>query len=150
MCECHEWTPLGGLGSEVELFEQDAVAADITERFNCVPVFLGAELKDKHYKGFCKQFLWPLMHYILPMSPASQAWPFIHTRVIAQLCWLHLREVNTCFFFFFLPTPFFFKLWGLVKKRVKGLVILFLIRVQYTMHVAYPAVHMDWTGLLEQ
>ena len=41
--------------------QQEAVAADITERFNCVPVFLGAELKDKHYKGFCKQFLWPLM-----------------------------------------------------------------------------------------
>jgi trehalose 6-phosphate synthase/phosphatase len=34
-------------------------------------VFLGAELKDKHYKGFCKGFLWPLMHYILPMSPQS-------------------------------------------------------------------------------
>lgn len=63
---------LGGLGSEVELFEQEAVSADILERFNCVPVFLGADLKDKHYKGFCKQFLWPLMHYILPMSPASQ------------------------------------------------------------------------------
>jgi hypothetical protein len=29
----------------VELFEQDAVAADLTARFNCVPVFLGAELK---------------------------------------------------------------------------------------------------------
>lgn len=42
---------LGGLGSEVELFEQDAVAADILERFNCVPVFLGAELKDKYYKA---------------------------------------------------------------------------------------------------
>jgi trehalose 6-phosphate synthase/phosphatase len=62
---------LGGLGSEVELFEQDAVASDIAERFNCVPVFLGAELKDKYYKGFCKQFLWPLMHYILPQSPTS-------------------------------------------------------------------------------
>jgi trehalose 6-phosphate synthase/phosphatase len=64
---------LGGLGSEVELFEQDAVAADISERFNCIPVFLGEELKAKHYKGFCKQFLWPLMHYVLPMSPQSPA-----------------------------------------------------------------------------
>ena len=36
---------VGALGSEVELFEQDAVAADLTARFNCVPVFLGAELK---------------------------------------------------------------------------------------------------------
>ena len=64
---------LGGLGSEVELFEQDAVAADITERFGCIPVFLGEELKAKYYKGFCKQFLWPLMHYVLPMSCASPA-----------------------------------------------------------------------------
>ena len=62
---------IGGLGSEVELFEQDAVAEDLHKNFSCVPVFLGAELKDKHYKGFCKGFLWPLMHYILPMSPQS-------------------------------------------------------------------------------
>jgi len=46
---------LGGLGSEVELFEQDAVAADLTARFNCVPVFLGAELKDKYYKAGLRQ-----------------------------------------------------------------------------------------------
>ena len=59
---------LGGLGSEVEIYEQDSVAADLADRFNCIPVFLGAELKEKHYKGFTKQFLWPLMHYVLPMS----------------------------------------------------------------------------------
>jgi len=64
---------LGGLANEVELFEQDAVATDIGERFNCVPVFLGEELRAKYYKGFCKQFLWPLMHYVLPMSCASPA-----------------------------------------------------------------------------
>jgi trehalose 6-phosphate synthase/phosphatase len=64
---------LGGLGSEVEIYEQDSVAADLADRFNCIPVFLGAELKEKHYKGFCKQFLWPLMHYVLPMSPQSPA-----------------------------------------------------------------------------
>ena len=29
-------------------------------------------VSDKYYNGFCKKFLWPLMHYILPMSPASQ------------------------------------------------------------------------------
>ena len=64
---------LGGLSSEVEIYEQDSVAADLADRFNCIPVFLGAELKEKHYKGFCKQFLWPLMHYVLPMSPQSPA-----------------------------------------------------------------------------
>ena len=64
---------LGGLSSEVEIYEQDSVAADLADRFNCIPVFLGVELKEKHYKGFCKQFLWPLMHYVLPMSPQSPA-----------------------------------------------------------------------------
>ena len=62
---------MGGLGSEVELYEQDAISADLLARFNCVPVFLGAQLKEKFYKGFCKQFLWPLMHYVLPMNPTS-------------------------------------------------------------------------------
>ena len=33
---------VGALGSEVELFEQDAVAADITARFNCVPGACGS------------------------------------------------------------------------------------------------------------
>ena len=62
---------VGGLGSEVELYEQDAVAADLIARFNCAPVFLDAQLKEKFYKGFCKQFMWLLMHYVLPMNPTS-------------------------------------------------------------------------------
>ena len=34
-------------------------------------VYLGAELKEKYYTRFCKQTLWPLMHYLLPLSPSS-------------------------------------------------------------------------------
>ena len=37
----------------------------------CLPVFLEPELRGRFYKGFCKQQLWPLLHYVLPMSPHS-------------------------------------------------------------------------------
>jgi trehalose 6-phosphate synthase/phosphatase len=38
---------------------------------NCYPVFLEQGLKQRFYKGFCKQQLWPLLHYVLPISPYS-------------------------------------------------------------------------------
>ena len=38
---------------------------------NCFPVFLDSDLKQRFYKGFCKEQLWPLLHYVLPMSPYS-------------------------------------------------------------------------------
>lgn len=37
----------------------------------CLPVYLEPELRERFYKGFCKQQLWPLLHYVLPMSPHS-------------------------------------------------------------------------------
>jgi trehalose 6-phosphate synthase/phosphatase len=43
----------------------------LVQEFNCVPVFLGKELKERYYKGFCKLQLWPLFHYNLPLSPLS-------------------------------------------------------------------------------
>lgn len=39
--------------------------------FKCYPVFLSPDLKRRFYKGFCKQQLWPLLHYVLPTSPYS-------------------------------------------------------------------------------
>lgn len=40
-------------------------------KYQCYPVFLEPDLRQKFYKGFCKQQLWPLLHYVLPMSPYS-------------------------------------------------------------------------------
>lgn len=62
---------VGCLPSEVDPIEHDAVTQDLYSRYNCLPVFLGPELKEKYYSGFCKQILWPLMHYLLPMSVTS-------------------------------------------------------------------------------
>lgn len=60
---------VGSLKEEVEPNEQDEVAQTLLETFKCVPAFIPPELFDKFYLGFCKQHLWPLFHYMLPLSP---------------------------------------------------------------------------------
>ncbi|CAO1940398.1 unnamed protein product [Urochloa humidicola] len=47
----------------------DEVAHDLLEGLRCVPTFLPADLRSRFYHGFCKQKLWPLFHYMLPLSP---------------------------------------------------------------------------------
>ncbi|KAJ7542471.1 hypothetical protein O6H91_10G108100 [Diphasiastrum complanatum] len=60
---------VGCLNVEVENGEQDEVAAKLIEDFNCTPAFLPPDLRSRFYHGFCKQQLWPLFHYTLPLSP---------------------------------------------------------------------------------
>ena len=43
----------------------------LSHTFHPSVFFDASELKEKFYKGFCKQQLWPLLHYILPVSPVS-------------------------------------------------------------------------------
>ncbi|KXZ45849.1 hypothetical protein GPECTOR_50g643 [Gonium pectorale] len=62
---------VGSLPVEVATDEQDAVAAELRRLYNCCPVFMDKEVRDKFYKGCCKQQMWPLFHYVLPMSPES-------------------------------------------------------------------------------
>ncbi|CAL5223978.1 g6589 [Coccomyxa viridis] len=62
---------VGCLPVELDPDDQDEAALELYTQFNCCVVFLGAELKEKYYKGFCKQQLWPLFHYLLPLSPNS-------------------------------------------------------------------------------
>lgn len=60
---------IGGLKEEIDPDEQDDVAQTLLDSFKCVPAFLPPELFSKFYHGFCKQHLWPLFHYMLPLSP---------------------------------------------------------------------------------
>ncbi|KHN06692.1 Alpha,alpha-trehalose-phosphate synthase [UDP-forming] 5 [Glycine soja] len=60
---------IGCLKEEIEPSEQDDVALYLLDTFKCVPTFLPPELFSKFYHGFCKQHLWPLFHYMLPLSP---------------------------------------------------------------------------------
>ncbi|CAN1321027.1 Probable alpha,alpha-trehalose-phosphate synthase [UDP-forming] 10 [Linum perenne] len=64
-----EFVYVGSLKVDVDASEQEEVAQRLLEDFNCVPTFLPQELLKKFYLGFCKQQLWPLFHYMLPMCP---------------------------------------------------------------------------------
>lgn len=60
---------VGCLKEDVHPNEQDEVSQILLETFKCVPTFLPPELFTRYYHGFCKQQLWPLFHYMLPLSP---------------------------------------------------------------------------------
>ncbi|GER32259.1 trehalose phosphate synthase [Striga asiatica] len=58
---------VGSLKAEIEAHEQEEVAQRLLDDFKCVPTFLPPEIQKNFYYGFCKQQLWPLFHYMLPM-----------------------------------------------------------------------------------
>ncbi|XP_010510971.1 PREDICTED: probable alpha,alpha-trehalose-phosphate synthase [UDP-forming] 10 [Camelina sativa] len=60
---------VGSLKTHVDVCEQDEVSHNLFEEFNCVATFLPQDVHKKFYLGFCKQQLWPLFHYMLPMCP---------------------------------------------------------------------------------
>ncbi|KAI3796290.1 hypothetical protein L1987_38957 [Smallanthus sonchifolius] len=60
---------VGCLKEEIPLTDQDDVSQTLLETFKCVPTFLPQDLFTRFYHGFCKQHLWPLFHYMLPLSP---------------------------------------------------------------------------------
>lgn len=60
---------VGCLSVEIDPKEQDVVAATLLGSFNCVPAFCHSDLRRRYYHGFCKQQLWPLFHYMLPLTP---------------------------------------------------------------------------------
>ncbi|KAM7252282.1 hypothetical protein ACFE04_024165 [Oxalis oulophora] len=60
---------VGSIKADIDASEQEEVAKKLLEDFNCVPTFLPQDLQKKFYLGFCKQQLWPLFHYMLPMCP---------------------------------------------------------------------------------
>lgn len=59
---------VGCLYADIELTHQEEIAATLLEKFNCLPVFVPSDLKHKYLDGFCKHQLWPLFHYMLPIT----------------------------------------------------------------------------------
>ncbi|KAL8535849.1 hypothetical protein ACS0TY_011477 [Phlomoides rotata] len=64
-----EFIYVGCLKEDIHPNDQDEVSQILLETFKCVPTFLPPDLYSKYYHGFCKQQLWPLFHYMLPLSP---------------------------------------------------------------------------------
>ncbi|ERM93894.1 hypothetical protein AMTR_s00137p00018220 [Amborella trichopoda] len=59
---------VGCLRVEISPNEQDDIAQFLLKEFRCVPTFLTAETHSKFYHGFCKHYLWPLFHSLLPIT----------------------------------------------------------------------------------
>ncbi|KAL6191521.1 hypothetical protein ACLB2K_037911 [Fragaria x ananassa] len=57
-------------GAEIDPCVQDDVALVLLHEFHCVPCFLPMEILNKFYHCFYKHYLWPLFHYMLPMTPS--------------------------------------------------------------------------------
>nr|XP_029121400.1 alpha,alpha-trehalose-phosphate synthase [UDP-forming] 6 isoform X2 [Elaeis guineensis] len=64
-----EFIYVGCLRDEIPPADQDEVSQILLDTFKCVPAFLPPDLLARFYHGFCKQQLWPLFHYMLPLSP---------------------------------------------------------------------------------
>ncbi|KDP34244.1 hypothetical protein JCGZ_07815 [Jatropha curcas] len=64
---------IGTLKAEIENKDQESVSQFLFEKFGCLPVFLNPDLQYKFYHGFCKHYLWPLFHYMLPISSSDGA-----------------------------------------------------------------------------
>ncbi|KAL7590344.1 probable alpha,alpha-trehalose-phosphate synthase [UDP-forming] 11 [Lactuca sativa] len=59
---------VGSLPADIDPSEQEEVAQTLLDKFRCVPTFLSLEIQNKFYHGFCKHYLWPLFHYMLPVT----------------------------------------------------------------------------------
>ncbi|OIW20083.1 hypothetical protein TanjilG_00574 [Lupinus angustifolius] len=81
---------VGSLKVDIDVSEQEEVAAQLLEDFNCVPTFIPPDLMEKFYDGFCKQQLWPLFHYMMPMYPRN-------CNIFDRSLWLAYVSANKIF-----------------------------------------------------
>lgn len=63
-----EFVFIGSLSVQIDPNDQEEVAQLLLDKFQCVPTFLSLDLINKFYHGFCKHYLWPLFHYMLPIT----------------------------------------------------------------------------------
>lgn len=51
----------------------DDISAKLRDDYACDAVFIDDETFQGHYNSFCKQILWPTLHYQIPDDPKSKA-----------------------------------------------------------------------------
>ncbi|XP_010525747.1 PREDICTED: probable alpha,alpha-trehalose-phosphate synthase [UDP-forming] 11 isoform X2 [Tarenaya hassleriana] len=85
-----EFVYVGSLNANVRTSEQEDVAQLLLEKFQCVPTFLPVDLHNKYYHGFCKHYLWPVFHYMLPMTQS-------HGSLFERSHWRAYMRVNKIF-----------------------------------------------------
>ncbi|MBA0736598.1 hypothetical protein Gogos_010134 [Gossypium gossypioides] len=59
---------VGTLKADVDTADQEEVAQVLHDKFSCETIFLPVDMRNEFYHGFCKHYLWPLFHYMMPMT----------------------------------------------------------------------------------
>ncbi|UCD78200.1 MAG: bifunctional alpha,alpha-trehalose-phosphate synthase (UDP-forming)/trehalose-phosphatase [Desulfobacterales bacterium] len=54
--------------------EKSKISAELKERFNYIPIFLGREDAQDFYTGFSNSSLWPLLHYMSAYARYDERW----------------------------------------------------------------------------
>jgi trehalose 6-phosphate synthase/phosphatase len=76
---------IGWPGVSIPKARQQALRAQVLERFRAWPVFLDEATMEEFYHGFCNKTIWPLFHYF----PSHAAYE--------QASWQSYHEVNQAF-----------------------------------------------------
>lgn len=71
---------------EVPTTVTDQIAKVLSEDYNSEVVFPSDAVFQGHYKSFCKQILWPTLHYQIPDDPKSKAFE--------DHSWGYYKELN--------------------------------------------------------
>jgi trehalose 6-phosphate synthase/phosphatase len=58
---------IGTLEENIPSVDKDEVE-DLLYKYNCIPVFIDKKLEYKFYNNFCKELLWPVLHYSVPLQ----------------------------------------------------------------------------------
>lgn len=64
------------------------ISASLHDKFDCESVVVNDTTFQGHYKSFCKQILWPTLHYQIPDDPKSKAFEehsYHHYKLLNQL-----------------------------------------------------------------
>lgn len=85
-------TWVGTLGMPTDALEEsqeDDIQDKLENEFGCLNVWCSDVDVDGHYNHFCKQILWPVLHYQIPDNPKSKAYE--------DHSWVYYVKVNQAF-----------------------------------------------------
>ena len=69
-----KWVGIVAMPSDdVSLRVKNDISDKLSKEFACEAVFPDDVTFEGHYKSFCKQILWPTLHYQIPDDPKSKA-----------------------------------------------------------------------------
>lgn len=83
---------IGSLGmpsDEVPQSTRTKIGTKLQSEYHLETIFIDDTTFQGHYKSFCKQILWPSLHYQIPDNPKS--------KVFEEHSWDHYQKVNEIF-----------------------------------------------------